>query len=165
MVSHPSICSPKPKFHHINASFIKSLTFLGLSSFYVCSNWSKLICIHQPSAFFTSDTGCQVVVPLEMSDFQPLGDLSDVHFPPVISSPICFLRYSILSPIPASPFPNPVTLSRLLGENGILEVQTLPTSLLLFSGLTYNLLIHSYPFSPIGREQKTLLSEDPSSGY
>lgn len=88
-------------------------------------------------------------------------DLSDVHSASHLSLvifPICFLRHSKLSLISASPLHNPVSLGRLLRENGVLEVQALPTFLLLFSSLTYN-CTHSYPFSPTGKGQRVHLLE------
>ena len=100
----------------------KVLFSLAFHPFIFAPVWNKLISTNQPSAFFASDADSQVIAPLEMNGLQPVCDLRDVHSAShlslVTSFPICFPRYSKLSPISANPFPNPVTLSRFLGENG-----------------------------------------------
>lgn len=139
----------------------KVLSSVAFHPFIFAPVWSGPICINQPSAFFTSDSGCHVIAPLEVNGFYPVCDLSDVHSASHLSLvifPICFLRHSKLSLISASPLHNPVSLSRLLRESGVLEVQALPTFLLLFSSLTYN-CTHSYPFSPTGKGQRVHLLE------
>lgn len=162
MVSHPSTLSPNPNFITLMTLSSKVLFSLAFHPFYVCSSWNKLIRIHQPSAFFTPDTGCQVVVPREMSDFQPLGDLSNIHFslpfPP--SHPFLFPFSGILN---FQQYLQALSLTQPLLADFLEKIESLKYKLFQFLfyfslGLHNDLLVHFCPFSPSEREQRTLLS-------
>lgn len=159
---HPSIRSPKPRFHHINDSFIKSFIFLGLSSFYVCSSLEQ-INLYSPAICFLHSwywlpSGCTT-----RNEWFPASGWPQWYpFFPLIfsqSSPLPFAFSGILN---LHQYLQALSLTLSLLADFLEKTESLKYKLfqlLLFSRLTYNLLIHFYPFSPSGREQRTLLSE------
>lgn len=64
---------PTPNLNSIISMTLspKVLLSLAFHPFILAPFWSRLICINQPLASFTSDCGCHVIAPPEMNGFQP----------------------------------------------------------------------------------------------